>query len=58
MYRYAKSTADLKLLLKQASEQIIKKHYGDTLPLKDRVIKIAMVFDSKERSISEYCVIK
>lgn len=57
-FKYAKSASDLKLLLEQASEQIIKKHYGDTLPLKDRVIKIAMVFDSKERSISVYRVIK
>ena len=57
-FKYAKSTADLELLLEQASEQIIKKHYGDTLPLKKRIVKIAMVFDSLERSISEYRVIE
>lgn len=57
-FKYAKPKEDLGLLLSLAKEQIISKRYGDTLPVKGKIIKLAMVFDSVERKISKYEIVE
>lgn len=57
-FKYSKSKSDIELLLEQAKDQIISKRYGDTLPIKCKVMKIAMVFDSDERKISKYEIVE
>ena len=55
-FKYAKDETEAKTKLSEAVEQIKSRDYGNVLPKKDELIRIAVVFnaDPKVRSFSKY----
>ena len=55
-FKYAENETEAKAKLKEAVEQIKSRDYGNILPKKDELIRIAVVFnaDPKVRSFTEY----
>ena len=55
-FKYAKNEIEAKAKLSEAVEQIKIRDYGNVLPVKDELIRIATVFnaDTKVRSFSQY----
>ncbi len=54
--KYAQNETEAKTKLSEAVEQIKSRDYGNTEPKKEKLIRIAAVFnaDSKVRAFTEY----